>query len=265
MSFYRFIRLLTLVLITIGVAIYVQGQRLSTTNWASPVDVVVFPVNGDGSVPTAEYIESLRPSAFDAMDRFFASQARRYDVPETRPFVTRRGDTVIVQPPAPPHPQDSLFTRLAWSLRFRFWAWRHTPDEDSNYRRIRVFAVYHQPEDDVALPHSLGIQKGLLGLVQLHADAESARHNHMLIAHEILHTVGASDKYTADGRAAFPHGFAEPEKSPLFPQRFAEIMAGTVALSESESVPPPGLRQCTLGPLTAQEIGWTRPPPGPGG
>jgi hypothetical protein len=265
MSFFRFIRLLTLLLIIIGVGIYVQGQRLTTTNWASPVDVVVFPVNGDGSAATSAYIESLQPSAFDAIDRFFTAQARRYDVPETRPFVTRRGATVAERPPAPPLPQDSLLTRMTWSLKFRFWAWRHTPDSVSNYRRVRVFAVYHQPRDDNELPHSLGIQKGLLGLVHCYADTGSARHNHIVIAHEVLHTVGASDKYAADGRAVFPEGLAEPEKRPLFPQRFAEIMAGSVALSEIESLTPPSLRQCAVGPRTAREIGWTVQPSGSDG
>ena len=52
----------------------------------------------------------------------------------------------------------------------------------------------------------------------------------MVIAHEILHTLGASDKYDLATLAPlYPGGYAEPERDPLYPQSFAEIMAGRYA------------------------------------
>jgi len=40
----------------------------------------------------------------------------------------------------------------------------------------------------------------------------------VVIAHELLHTVGATDKYDpATNESSLPEGYAEPDKIPLFP------------------------------------------------
>ena len=63
--------------------------------------------------------------------------------------------------------------------------------------------------------------------------------NNVVIAHEILHTLGASDKYDPATRAPlFPIGYAEPEREPRFPQEFAEIMAGRYAMTRTPSKCP---------------------------
>ena len=243
----------------LAVAVYVQGQRLSTTNWASPLEIVIYPINGDGTETTARYIASLDDGDFLAVDDFLATQASRYDVPESQPFITRLGPAVDALPPQPtPKPGDPWYRHLLWNLRFRLWAWRHTPDDYSNYRRIRVFTVYSQPAADHGLPHSLGAQKGLLGLVHAYAGPDVGPGNNVVIAHEVLHTVGATDKYTADGYPAFPEGFANPDKDPLFPQKRAEIMAGTIAIDERASIEVRSLQLCRVGAVTAREIGWLR-------
>jgi hypothetical protein len=51
-----------------------------------------------------------------------------------------------------------------------------------------------------------------------------------------------------------PHGFAEPERSPLFPQTKAELMGGRIPVSSDTAEVPPSLRQVVIGPLTAREI-----------
>jgi len=243
--------------IALAAAIYVQGQRLSTTNWASPVEVVIFPINGDDSAATARYIASLGDRNFAEVDRFLANQASRYGVPETRPFIVKAGARVEDLPPQPtPKPGDPWYHVALWHLKFRYWAWQHTPDETSNFRRIRVFTVYSQADTAESLPHSLGAQKGLLGLVHAYAGSESEPGNNLVIAHEILHTVGATDKYTAEGYPVFPEGFADAEKKPLFPQLRAEIMAGSLAIDEITSRHPTSLRACVVGTETAREIGW---------
>jgi hypothetical protein len=56
---------------------------------------------------------------------------------------------------------------------------------------------------------------------------------------------------------SYPGGYAEPDKSPLYPQQKAEIMGGRIPVSASEFVIPPSLEQCIVGPETAREIGWT--------
>jgi hypothetical protein len=83
--------------------------------------------------------------------------------------------------------------------------------------------------------------------------------NNIVIAHETLHTVGATDKYDIrSGVPNFPAGYGEPDRKPLYPQRYAEIMAGQRALSEREQEMPLSLSNVIVGPETAAEIGWTR-------
>lgn len=250
------LRFLVIVVLLIGVAIYVQEQRLRTTSWIQPLHVTVFPINGDGSAMTARHIRDLDASTFDAIGRFMAREAQRYGVRLEQPMVVRRGPELAQLPPDPPRPDEPLWKRLAWTLLFRVWAWHYTPDDTSNFRRIRVFAVYHGKGEETALPHSLGIQKGLLGLVHLFADPAMKTRNDIVMAHEILHTVGATDKYTPEGRPVIPDGLADPRQEPLFPQRRAEIMAGSIALDTNRSTSPNGLRQCVVGPLSAREVGW---------
>ena len=79
--------------------------------------------------------------------------------------------------------------------------------------------------------------------------------NNVIIAHEFLHTLGASDKYDpADGLPLFPLGFAEPEKEPRFPQRLAEIMGGRIPLSDYDAEIPGSLKHVIIGADTALEI-----------
>jgi hypothetical protein len=81
--------------------------------------------------------------------------------------------------------------------------------------------------------------------------------NNVIVAHELLHTLGATDKYDpSTTQPLFPAGFADPEQSPLYPQKFAEIMAGRIPLSESESDTPRDLELAIIGPQTAAEINW---------
>ncbi len=81
--------------------------------------------------------------------------------------------------------------------------------------------------------------------------------NNVVIAHELLHTVGATDKYSpADNLPLFPIGYADPDRQPLYPQSMAEIMGGRIPVSETQAVIPKSLVQAMIGPQTALEINW---------
>src|SRR5581483_10543090 len=104
-----------------------------------------------------------------------------------------------------------------------------------------------------------GLQKGLLGVVHVFALGPMSGSNSIVIAHELLHTLGATDKYDLrTGMPVYPSGFAEPDRKPLYPQPRAEIMAGRRALSASQYEMPGSLREVLVGPVTAREIRWTR-------
>jgi hypothetical protein len=83
------------------------------------------------------------------------------------------------------------------------------------------------------------------------------KENHVIIAHELLHTVGAIDKYDPrTNQPLYPIGYANPEQSPLHPQKKAEIMAGRIAIAQYKAKQPEKLKQVILGEATAIEINW---------
>ena len=53
-----------------------------------------------------------------------------------------------------------------------------------------------------------------------------------------------------------PAGLGEPDRQPLYPQDFGEIMAGRIATSAHDAVVADSLEQMLVGPVTALEIGW---------
>ena len=99
------------------------------------------------------------------------------------------------------------------------------------------------------------MQKGMIGIVNAYAGRRQAGFNNVIISHEFLHTLGATDKYDpANGLPEFPLGFAEPKRIPLFPQRFAEIMGGRIPMSDTTAMIPDNLKHVLIGAETAQEI-----------
>jgi hypothetical protein len=96
----------------------------------------------------------------------------------------------------------------------------------------------------------------MIGVIKVFADRNEHQRNLVIIAHELLHTLGASDKYDLrSNQPVFPDGYAEPERQPRHPQRLAEIMAGRIPLSEERAEIPGHLGRSMIGPATAAEIG----------
>lgn len=140
----------------------------------------------------------------------------------------------------------------AWLARARTTSWERPP-------HVRMFVVFHDPKLTSTVPHSLGLQKGLIGVVHVFASDEQTAQNKVVVAHELLHTVGATDKYDpATNLPRFPDGYGDPQQQPLLPQRFAEIMAGRVAVSSTEAEMPADLGAVVVGAATAREINWVR-------
>ena len=255
---FRNIRVLILLGLLASAVIYTQEQKRNTTSWYQPIPVVIFPINGDGKTATQTYIENLVAADFNDIDHFFSRSAHEYDLIVEQPVKTQLGPTVTAIPPEPPA-TAGLLSSIWWSLKLRYWAYQHTPDTVSNKNRIRLFVLYHQPSAAPSLAHSMGLQKGLLGVIHAYADTKQQKQNAVVMAHEILHTVGASDKYDSDNLPLYPTGYVEPDKDPLYPQRFAEIMAGRIAIDSVTATMPSSLRAVRVGPLTALEINWQQP------
>ena len=254
---FRQLRILFLLLILLAVAVSNLLTWMRTTSWERPLVVAMYPINGDGSTAAANYIARLDADSFTQIETFFAEEAAYYHLPLARPFDLVPGPRLDELPPLPPA-EPSLLGNVLWSLKMRYWAWRvartQGPPAD-----IQMFLLYFDPHTSPRLRHSLGLRKGLLGMVNLFATRHMAATNRLVIAHEILHTVGATDKYdpTSD-LPVYPGGYAEPDREPLLPQTQAEIMAGRIPLTPGRAVQAEGLGQALIGEQTAREIYWLK-------
>lgn len=255
-------KLLRIAILLLALALAVSWtwlDRIETTSWRNSLWVGVFPLNGDGSEAAGDYIETLTTDDFVGIERFFAREAERYDVTVESPVRIELYPNDNELPPLLPAGAGPLATAW-WSLSLRIYAWRFGSVEGRPPPHVRLFVLYHDPERAVYLPHSLGLAKGLVGVVHAFADRRMGGSNQVVIAHETLHTLGASDKYDlATNAPLFPEGYAEPHLTPLHPQRFTEIMAGRRAVSRNEYEIPHDLRTVLVGPSTAAEIRWMRP------
>ena len=254
---FRQLRILVLLLILLFVALNTYFDRVYSTDWDIPLRVAVFPINGDGSDVAQRYIDALPPDQFVAIETFFTQQATRYGVNMDRPFRFSLAAPLRELPPMI-EPGSGRLSVIAWSLRTRYWAWRVPVYPPGPTPDIRLFVLYHDPALSPSLPHSVGLQKGLFAIVNAFADRREEGSNDTVIAHELLHTLGATDKYApGTNMPLHPQGFAEPAREPLYPQSKAELMGGRIPLSADQAQIPASLRQVLVGPITALEIRWT--------
>lgn len=227
------------------------GERLWVRSATHPLEVAIYPVAMDAE--SAAYIRQLNAEDFQEIATFLASEAQRWKrQPAYPPRIVLHAP--ISEPP-PMYPVRSRWDAIRLSLRLRWYALHHTPFWGS-LGKVRMFVLYHPLQFDLSLPHSLGLQKGLLGVAHVFASDQQRAQNNVVITHELLHTLGATDKYDANGQPIYPQGFAEPYLEPLYPQQQAEIMAGRIPISSTRAEIPRGLKAVEIGYATASEIGW---------
>jgi hypothetical protein len=228
--------------------------RAYSTDWKDSLYVGIYPINADGSEVVEKYLEQLEHRHFESIERFLASELERYGKDLKRPVRIVLGERVYEQPPAL-GPEPNLLDIVLWSMRMRLWAGSATEGKERYRPDVRIFLRYHSTDNPVPLENSVGIEKGMFGIVNAYASRRLAEQNNVIIAHEFLHTLGATDKYEpGTGQPLVPIGIAEPDRSPLYPQRIAEIMGGRIAMSPEEAIIPKSLDYVTIGPLTAAEI-----------
>jgi hypothetical protein len=252
---FRKIRITILLVLLVIVGGNAWLTRLRTTDWDIPLDVVIYPVNGDGSARSARYIAALDRDDFAAVGHYMAAEGRSWRLELLDPVDVDLAPEVTGLPPGAPL-GGGMAAVMFWSLKMRWWAWRAATHGE--LADIRIFVLYHDPAVHEELGHSLGLKEGLLCVVKAFADPALAARNNVIIAHEMLHTLGATDKYDFRTEQPYlPAGYAEPDHIPLYPQAKAEIMGGLIPVSAEQGEMPPGLDYTVIGPLTAAEIGWT--------
>ncbi|MDH3547379.1 MAG: hypothetical protein OEN22_09780 [Gammaproteobacteria bacterium] len=251
---FKAVRISVLLFVLIFVVVNTWLSQARSTDWNNSLWIKVYPINADGSDTSFRYIESLSTEDFHSIETFIAREASRYGKVLNQPLRVELGNPIVEQPPAL-DVGAGVFGVMLWSLKMRWWASSIAKDQDSIDPDVRIFVRYYQPEHTIILENSVGLQKGMVGVVNAYASRHQQGSNNFIIAHEFLHTLGATDKYNpADGSPRVPEGLAEPDLKPLYPQRFAEIMGGRIALAGDDAVVPKSLKYAVIGPVTAREI-----------
>jgi len=254
---FKVVRIFILSMILIGVALGSWLTSKRSTNWDQPLWIAIYPINADNSSITQQYINQLELADFQSIEDFISEEAEEFNLPLKHPFTLKLAPQVKSLPPEPPS-SGAVWEIMLWSLKLRYWAY-----QSNTYQgpapHIRIFVKYFDIKDQHPLAHSLGLQQGMLGIVNAFAINKMTLANAMVITHEILHTLGATDKYDlSTGLPLYPDGYAEADRAPLYPQETAEIMAGKIPLSKEKVAIPRGLHQVILGPQTAREILWLK-------
>lgn len=246
------ISILLFILLFVGLSSFLTQAR--STDWNNSLWIKVYPINADGSPDAAKYIEGLQTSDFEGIETFLKRETERYSRNVSRPVRVELGREIDEQPPELTE-QPNVLSVMLWSLKMRWWAGNATDAQDRIEPDVRIFVRYHKPDLTIVLENSVGLQKGMVGIVNGYASQRYRGTNNVIIAHEFLHTLGATDKYSAfDGQPVGPDGLGEPDRQPLYPQRYAEIMGGRIALADDDSVIPKSLKYAVIGTLTASEI-----------
>jgi hypothetical protein len=216
--------------------------------------VRIYAVNGDARNATENYIDSLSRHSFAAVEKFVNREARRHGIPIDAIDVEYNG-RLQSGPPQPPA-GHSVLENIWWSLKFRAWAAHRAWNSDQEEGDVELFVTYYDIETTPSLRHSVGLEGGLIGIINAFADKSYRGSNQVVITHELMHTLGASDKYAMNSIPQYPQGYAEPYLKPLYPQRRAEIMGGRIPLSPQQARMPESLAEVVVGNYTAAEINW---------
>jgi hypothetical protein len=248
------VRIAILLFVLFMVATGTWLTKLRSTDWNNSLWVKIYPINGDGSEASEDYVAGLSVDAFAGIEDFLAREVRRYGHRLERPVRVELGEPITEQPPAIDS-TGSMLDVMLWSLKMRWWVSGVTGDQDRIDPDVRMFVRYHSPDRTLKLDDSVGVQKGMFGVVNAYSSHRLRGRNNVVIAHEFLHTLGATDKYDrSNGMPVAPHGLAEPDRSPVYPQKKAEIMGGRIPLAVDDAITPANLSYVIIGPLTAREI-----------
>jgi len=255
---FKAIRIGVLLMILFFVSVSTWLTQARSTDWNNSLWVKVYPINGDGSRAAADYIADLSIDTFAPIEEFLARETGKFGHSIARPVRMELGAEIHEQPPALGS-SPGMAAVMWWSLKMRWWASSVANAQDNPDPDVRIFVRYYEPSDHLVLENSVGLQKGMVGVVNAYASRRHAGANNVIIVHEFLHTLGATDKYDpSTGLPSFPLGYAEPDLEPKYPQRFAEIMGGRIPLATDDAVIPKSLRYVIIGAHTAGEIRLTQ-------
>ncbi len=260
-SQFFYVRVTVLSAILLGVLAYAwldHERRHSRTLWQEPLTVGMVVLDfGKGGVDEA-VLASLAARASALGERLSREFARYRDADQPMIRVLPYGPVHVKR--RPPEPQGE---GLWAALRYSYELWRYTSQVDdaadvpSRGLDSRIYVVA-EPVDDAERKQVEGYSQdgGRIGIARVQLDDSTIDLGLFVVAHELMHTLGASDRYDEFGRTLIPEGLGNPEQRPLYPQQTADVMARNRVLEPGTEIPPETLEELSVAPQTAAEIGW---------
>lgn len=200
---------------------------------------------------TVECVEEFFPREFE---RYNEGQSVRVELHVSGPF------QVAIDPPDVYDPDASTATLMWRSLQYHRYFEKLAEGlgvdfEDYDARMVAVFVSGdHDAQIEAGSMASRGRRFGVVYLNLAHLDYT---YSALTLLHEIGHTFGATDKYDADSfLAVWPQGYADPTRTPAFPQEYAELMAGDIPVTEQDEQEIGSTDQVRIGVKSAEEMGW---------
>jgi hypothetical protein len=259
-TFYR-ARVGVLLAVLAGVVLYAVRDvrsRRERKDWDRTLDVAVVllrlgPIDDDA-------VSGMR-KRLGALDARLALEMHRYRPGAPHPFAFTLFGPVDVDAPPPPADGDGVLSLAGHE--YALWRYLGRVDAaagvDKSAFDSRVYVAARRPKNEERqIVEGQSEQDGRVGSVEVELDATMVDFTLFVVAHELFHTLGASDKYDASGRTLVPAGLAEPDRVPRYPQIFVELMARNRPVSSDEEKVPESLDELAVGATTAKEIGWTR-------
>ncbi|MGV6851763.1 MAG: hypothetical protein ACWA5R_06255 [bacterium] len=253
------ISLLTLVLVIVVGNYWLDQNKLQS--WDESIWVGIYPVNASiqstGSKQINQYINKQLQKDLNSVSDWIQKQAKLFNMGNHQIIHFEIKHTVFEKPPAPPI-ERSRFAIAMWSIKFRYWVWKqqHSDEPSSD---LDLFYILEPTKNRPVLhiDNSFALQKVGAGVINAIADRSFRGHNQLILAHELMHLFGATDKYDlATNLPKFPDGYADPASNPLHPQKMAELMGGRIPINKTLAVMPKNLSKVIIGNKTAKEIGW---------
>ena len=248
---------LLLLLVAIGGWGLLRHRRLdSRTQWLRAVSASVVLVSQHPASPAG--VARWR-AGMGSLEAWFGREWRRYRPASAIPMVTLSLDAVVgvdTLPIAPGAARDLVGRAEEW---WSFDAALESIDAQVAAHASRdatIYVVLRPTATGGGVVEGVAEAGGRLGMVEGSLDDEDLGLELTAVAHELLHCLGATDKYDADGHAVAPQGLADPTAQPLFPQRAAEVMVGEIPVASGAGRPFERLDEVQVGPATARELRW---------
>jgi hypothetical protein len=251
------------------------SARRARTDWARPLDVALVLLEAE-SERAAESAPAVTPRLDPEALATFIERVPALEQALSREFERYGGAFrpihFTIFGPAPERaapPAASAEPGWLEPLRVSYGLWRFARASDAASGVAgsfdgKIYVALSAPRSARrALVEGLGQEGGRIAVTRIELSVDSVDFGLFVVAHELLHLVGASDRYAPDGTALVPDGLGDPEREPLYPQDSVEVMARGRVLEPGREQPPSDLEQLRVGRRTASEIGWVPalPPP----